>query len=256
MENNIFNFIPKNVATTLTIFLMTLIVGQFFSISNEIKRGRYIGQEFERIHTITVSGEGRVLKVPDLAEATISVVSKNLNLKAAQQENTAKADAIIKFLKEQNIKAEDIKTISYNIYPQYDYSQYGRKFLGYEIRNSINVKIRDFEKIGLIFDKAVKLGANEVSGLNFTIDKKEEAQKEARQKAIENAKQNAKALAEELNVILVRITNFSESGGYDYPQPLSVYKEMAGASSETPQIEAGQNEIIYKVSITYEIVSR
>ncbi len=258
MTSNIFENVPKNVFGALTVFLILTSIGQIFSISNEIKRGRYIGQEFERVHTITVSGEGEVEKIPDLAEITISVVSKNFDIKKAQQENSAKANAIIKFLNSEGIKKEDIKTNQYNIYPQYDYSQFGRKFLGYEIRNSLNVKVRDFEKIGLIFEKAIELGANEVSNLIFTIDKKEEAQKEARQKAINDAKEKARILADQLGLVLVRITYFSENSSSDYERPLYLGERMVeGASTEnTPQIEPGQNAIRSTVSITYEIAPK
>lgn len=258
LNNNLFEGVPKNVFWALTIFLILISVGQIFSISNEVKRGRYIGQEFERVHTITVSGEGKVEKIPDMAEITMSVVTKNFDLKKAQDENSSKVNAIIKFFTDQGIKKEDIKTSQYNIYPQYDYTQYGKKFLGYEIRNSLYVKIRDFEKIGLFFEKAVELGANEVSGLNFTIDKKDEAQKEARKKAIDNAKEKAKVLADQLGVVLVRITNFSEGGSYDYPRPLYAAEKAIGigGGGAAPQIEPGQNEIISNVSITYEIATK
>lgn len=258
VNNNLVEGAPKNVFWALTVFLILISVGQIFSISNEIKKGRYIGQEFERVHTISVSGEGKVEKIPDLAEITLSVVTKDFNLKKAQEENSLKANAIIKFLTDQGVKKEDIKTSQYNIDPQYDYSQYGRKFLGYEIRNSLNVKVRDFEKIGSIFEKAVELGANEVSNLTFTIDKKEEAQKEARKKAIDDAREKAKVLADQLGVILVRITNFSENREYDYPRPIYAVEKAVGfgGGADAPQIEPGQNEIRSNVLITYEIATK
>ncbi len=257
-NNNLLENIPKNVSWALTIFLILVSIGQIFSIINEIKKGRYIGQEFERVHTITVSGKGKIERVPDLAEMTISVFSKSFDLKKAQEENSIKANAIINFLSQQGIKKEDIKTSQYNIYPQYDYSQYGRKFLGYEIRNSLNVKVRDFGKIGLIIEKAVELGANEVYNLIFTIDKKEEVQNEARKKAIDNAREKAKVLADQLGVVLVRITNFSENSDYDLERSFYITEKtgIVGGSNEMPQIEPGQNEIKSSVSITYEIATK
>ena len=126
--------------------------------------------------------------------------------------------------------------------------------VGYEVTQSLEVKIRDMEKIGNIIEGATAAGANEVGSLQFTVDKEEEFKKQARKEAIEKAKAKAEELASQLGVNLVKITNFSESSVIPYFYGLEKAAAPAGmGAGETPQIETGENKIEVTVTITYEI---
>ena len=98
-------------------------------------------------------------------------------------------------------------------------------------------------------------GANEVSGLQFTVDDPKKPQEDARNQAIADAKAKAEKLASELGVKLSRITNYSESGG---SQPPILYGKafadgVGGGGGPLPDIQVGQNEVRSYVSVTYEI---
>ena len=245
----------------LTVFLLALTVYTVVVIQNKIKEGRYIGQEIESRNTITVFGKGEVYTRPDLAITIFSVVTEKKTVSEALSENTEKMNTIIDSMKEQGVEDKDLKTTSFNIYPRYDwynetrfYPQGRRVLVGYEVRQSLQVKIRDMEKIGEIIQKATNAGANQVGDLQFTIDNEDEFKKQARGQAIEKAQDKAKELASQLGVRLVRIVNFSESGVVPYYYGLEKIVGMGG-SEETaaPTIETGENKIEVNVIITYEI---
>lgn len=247
-----------NVIIFFFIFLTVLVA---VNIINEIKRGRYIGQEIERQNTISVSATGEVFAKPDLALISFSVKTEEKTVSEAMQENTEKMNATIDFMKAQGIEEKDLKTTSFNIYPRYEYRKEetetyiyppptGKRVLvGYEVIQSLQVKIRDMSKIGDIIEGATRAGANEVGGLQFIIDNEDEFKKQARKQAIEKAKDKAKELASHLGVRLVRISNFQESS--IIPRFYELEKAMGGG--ETPQIETGENLIEVTVFITYEI---
>jgi len=248
----------------LTLFLVVLIVLGAVDIMNKIKEGKYIGQGIEAKNTITVSDSGDVYAKPDLAVIDFSVVTDAKTVGQALSDNTAKMNAVVDSVKGMGIDAKDIKTTIFNIYPQYEWHEdtacsiypcpENRVLVGYEVTQQLEVKIRDLAKTGDIIQGATDAGANEVSNLYFTIDKEDDLKKQAREKAISKAKAKAKELADQLNIKLVRIVNFSESGVFPYPVPM--YKEEAtglGAGSAAPQIETGENKIEVTVSITYEI---
>jgi len=247
----------------LIVFLAALIASTSVGIQNKIKEGRYIGQEIETKNTITVSDKAEVYAKPDLALITFSVKNEAKQVSEAMEGNTKKMNAVISSIKKQGVKEKDLKTTTFNIYPRYEwrkveteiypYPPGKRVLIGYEVTQSLQVKIRALAKIGAIIQAATDAGANQVGNLSFTIDKQDEFKAKARKEAIKKAKDKAKELASQLGVRLVRITNFSESGVapryYGYKE---IAAPMAGGG-EVPQIKTGENKIEVAVSITYEI---
>jgi uncharacterized protein len=166
------------------------------------------------------------------------------------------------------VEEKDIKTVGYNVYPQYEWQQSactpggicppGRQILtGYEVRQTITVTVRDTEKAGELLSSVGELGASEVSSLTFTVDEDESLRDEARAAAIAQAKEKADELAEQLGVKLVRIVSFSESnGGYPVPYYGEAYGRggvMAQDAKLAPETPMGENTYISNVNITYEI---
>lgn len=244
----------------LNIFLAVLIISTAIDIQNKIKEGKYIGQEIEAKNTITVSDTGEIYAKPDLALATFSVITEAKTVSEAMGENTKRMNKVIDFVKGKGVEAKDLKTTILNIYPRYEwreeigippYPEGKRVLVGYEVRQSLEVKIRDMEKIGQIIEGATNAGANQVDDLQFTVDKQDEFLAQARKQAIDKAKAKGKELALQLGVKLVRITNFSESSVMPRYYGLKELETVGGA--EAPQIETGENKITVTVTITYEI---
>jgi uncharacterized protein YggE len=245
----------------LAVFLLALTVSTIVGTQNKIKEGKYIGQEIETRNTITVSGKGEVYAKPDLALTTFSVVTDKKTVAEAISENAKKMNAVIDFIKKQGVEDKDLKTVNFNISPRYEwydvtqfYPQGRRVLVGYEVQQSLEVKIRDMDKIGSIIQGATDSGANEVGDLQFTIDNQDELKKQAGGEAIEKAKNKAEELASQLGVRLVRITNFSESGVVPYYGLMKEAVGMGGSEeAAAPAIETGENKIEVDVTITYEI---
>ncbi len=251
-------------AAVFLIFLCSLTVYVIAGVSNKIKQGRYIGQEFESQNSITVSATGEIYAKPDLALTNFTVLTEKKTVSEAMKENTKKMNDIVAFMKEQGIKDKDLKTTNFYIYPRYEWLKSAncvppcpegkRTLVGYEITQSLQVKIRDLDKIGEIIQGATENGANQVGDLQFTIDQRDEVEKQARERAINEAKNKAKELASQLGVNLVRITSFSEGGGsryYESYAPKLMAADMVGGGA--PQIQTGENKIEIQVTITYEI---
>ncbi|MDD3386476.1 MAG: SIMPL domain-containing protein, partial [Candidatus Pacebacteria bacterium] len=166
---------------------------------------------------ISVSGLGEVYVTPDVGLITISVQTENRNVSVATDENSQKMNEVIEYIKSEGVESKDIKTTGYNINPRYEWNNdTGKRTLaGYEVSQSVNVKIRDLSKIGTIISNATSKGANDISSLSFIVDDDEEAKASAKEIAIQNAKEKAKELEKLLGIKMVRVVSFSEnSGGY------------------------------------------
>lgn len=214
--------------------------------------------------SFSVSAEGEVVAVPDVAEVTATVITEGgMDLGELQQDNTEKMNGLIEFVKEQGVDEKDIQTTSYNINPRYS-NRYcpdegecpPPEIVGYTVRQNVKIKMRDFSNIGSILSGVVEEGANSVSGLSFTIDDPTEVRAEARKKAIEKAKEKARAMAKDTGFSLGDLISINESTRSPY-QPVYFKEEALGmggsADMAAPTVEPGSQEVTVSVSLSYEI---
>jgi uncharacterized protein YggE len=239
---------------------------------NTLKENKYIGRGTYPGNVIAVNGKGEVKAVPDVATFSFSVTEEAKTVADAQDKEAKKMNQIIPALKAMGIEEKDIKTEGYNTYPKYDYStticpmssseisypcRTGKQTLtGYEVSQTVTVKIRNTEKSGEALTKVGSLGATNISGIQFVVDDMEKIQREARDKAIEDAKLQAKELSEKLGVKLVKVVNFYEGG--NSPMYYAMDSKMgmgmgAESASVAPALPVGENQYVSNVTITYEV---
>ena len=250
---------PPRVVLILGAILLLTAIGYLGALTrNAFKQYDYIGRTSEQIYTITVSGEGKVTAVPDIAKVSLGLVTSNSKVEVARQENVNKMNALIAAVKGLGVEGKDIETTQYTIAPQYDWTD-GRQVLrGYEVNQTVSVKIRDLEKVGTVLDAAGTAGANQVGGLDFTIDEPEVLRQQAREKALQNATDKATALAKIGNVKLGKLVSFNEDGGSTppafYERTMMLKAETDQASGAVPTMEPGSQDIISNVTVTYEVL--
>lgn len=218
--------------------------------------------------SFAVTADGKAIAVPDIAEFTFSVVTEGgKDLSSLQSQNTASTNGAIDFVKSEGVDSKDIQTSGYSISPRYEYSNCGSysgsnvcpppTIVGYTVTQSVDVKVRDFSKIGDILSGVVAKGANNVSSLNFTLDDPTSVEAEARAEAIKKAQVQADEIAKEGGFSVGRLLSIDES--QNMPQP--VYYNMSakesyglgGGPSAAPSIEAGSEEVRVSVTLRYEI---
>jgi uncharacterized protein YggE len=245
--------------------IAVLAIILIFVVAQHVSGGswEHSGSAADRPH-ITVMGKGEAFAVPDIGTFTFSVIENGKTVKEAQDNATDRTNKAIDYLKKAGIAEKDIKTVNYNVNPQYDYSKRACVssapcnpngiLVGYQTVATIEVKVRDTSKAGELLTGIGSLGVQNISSLNFTIDDDTAIVRQARQKAIDDAKTQAEQLAKDLKVRLVRIVDFQESGNY----PVFYSKAMAADSAApqaapVPQLPTGENKITSNVTITYEI---
>ncbi len=218
--------------------------------------------------TITVQGNGEAMMAPDVAYVSFTMQNKADTVADAQRQTTKEAEGALAFLDEQDIEKKDIKTLSYNISPEYSYPNpcgYGLpcpysgtpKIVGYQVSETMQVTIRDLAEVGVVLGGLGELGVENVSGPSFALDDATAGYNAARADAIEKAKKQAKEIEDQLGVSLGKIVNFSESTGGYYPMygkyDMGRGGMMEASVSPAPSIQPGENIYSASVSITYEI---
>lgn len=241
------------------VFLLVLTIYTLFAIQNTSKQTKYIGSSTGN-NVINISETGTVYAVPDVALVTFTTITEATTIDAALSNNREKTNRIIDFLKRQQIADVDMKTVDFNIYPQYEWQTKGvdlavyplgkRVIVGYEAVESVEATVRDTEQIGRDIQGSLEAGASQVSGLTFIISNEEALKKQAREQAIANAKTKATEIAKNLKVSLGEPVSFTES--YYSPIYNSKGTPTSGTGSNM-EIVVGENKIEVTVNVSYEI---
>lgn len=208
----------------------------------------------------SVAGSGTVYAKADIANINVGLKTGAKKTAAeATKESTDKMNSIIAELKKLKIEEKDIKTSDYNLNPLYNWTNdKGQELIGYEVTQTLTLKIRDLSKIGDVIAKTTEQGANQIGNINFTIDDEFALKNQARELAIKKAKEKAQLIANQAGMKLGNVKSVTEnSEPVVYPMYSNAKMDLAvGGGREalaSPTIQTGQNEIKVDVTLVYEV---
>ncbi|MFH0851646.1 MAG: SIMPL domain-containing protein [Candidatus Peregrinibacteria bacterium] len=232
--------------------LLVLIAGGFYLT------GKIIEQKDFTPMVISVDADGKVSAPPDIAVVSFGVQTGRQG--TAQQAIKLLADKmqeVIDAVKKDGIEEKDISTDSLSLNPAYDWKDGQQISRGFEANQTLHVKVRNLDKIGDLLSAVTTAGANQIGGVEFTMDDPEKLQAMAREKAITKAEAKAQKLAAQLGKSLKRLKGFSEGGGYAPPMPYAKANVMmdraGGVSLESVPVPTGEQDITVTVLLTYEL---
>jgi len=200
---------------------------------------------------ITVTGEATASVVPDLAMIRGGVTTQGKTAKEASDANAKEMTAVIDALKAAGIAERDIQTTRLSIYPQQDPNKAGKaRIIGFQASNQVNVKLRDINKIADALDRMISAGANEISGVSFSVSDPSKALDAARKDAVADAKRKAEIYATAAGVGLGRAVVIQEEGTPALFQP----KAMVMRAAAAPPVQPGEETLRISVTIGYELM--
>jgi hypothetical protein len=210
---------------------------------------------------ISVTGTGEVSAAPDTAFINSGVTTQGATAREALDANTKAMNDLLATLKEAGIEARDVQTSGFSVSPNYVYTDardangytLPPKINGYQVYNTVNVRIRDLETLGAVLDKQVTVGANTINGITFSVADPSKLYDEARKAAFADAKEKAGLYAEAAGEALGLLKSVSESQGYDAPQPYMMKAvDMAAASAPVP-VATGELSFSINVQVTWSV---
>lgn len=213
------------------------------------------GTDPSRYTRVRVGGDAIVQAQPDTAIVTISVVTQERQALNAQQENANKSDAVVRAVKAVAGTGAEVRTSGYSLIPQRIYKEnQPPTIVGFEARNSVTVTLSDLTRVGAVIDAASQSGANDISGIAFTLRKDRTARDQALGEATRVAIGKAQVIAQALNGRVVRVVEVQEEG---LVRPLPMYEAQvdtmrARVGAATP-IEVGTLDINSRVQLIAEI---
>jgi uncharacterized protein len=192
--------------------------------------------------SLTVSGEGVVLAVPDRAQISAGVETRAQTAKAALQTNAAAMEDVLRALRAGG--GSDVTTETVSLSTSFDEQGAPNGFVASNVASATVA----FAKAGALIDAAVAAGANTVYGPSPSRSDVDALYREALAKAVADAAGRATVLAKAAGRELGRVTAISESGA-----PVPVFAKAEAARDASTPVESGPQETSATVSVTYAL---
>ena len=207
----------------------------------------------EAAGTIAVTGTGRVVVTPDLADVRLGVSMARPTVEAARADAARTMEAILAAVDAADVPRRDVRTSLLSVQPRYDYRD-GRapSLTGYELANVVEVTVRDLARLAAVVDGALGAGATSLDHLSFRLADQSGAEREARQAAMADARARADVLAEAGGLTIVGVADIVEGvvPGPPIPRSKGAERMMLAADAATP-VEAGSTEVAVTVTVTF-----
>ena len=204
------------------------------------------------LRTISITGHGEARGRPDIAVIQAGVTTNAPTAAAALSANTTRMNAVFAALKKLGVPDRNIQTSGFSVFPQYTNgdNNAARRLTGYQVSNSVSVRLEDVDRTGPALDALVAAGANQMNGISFDIAKPEPLLDQARTEAVNDARHRAGVYAKAAGVSLGSIQSISESGG-GAPPPRPMYR-MAVMADAAP-VAPGEQSLSADVTMVWEI---
>lgn len=205
--------------------------------------------------SIAVQGQGEVSATPDMAMISSGVTTQGATAREALDANSSAMEELMAALEAAGIDARDVQTSNFSVSPNYVYSDardsngytLPPKIQGYQVSNSVSVRVRDIEQLGAILDRSVDVGANTINGISFMVADPTALLDEARKAAFADARRKAELYAATAGEALGELEAITESQGYSSPEPMAMYARADAAS-----VPVAAGEMTFAVNVTVE----
>jgi uncharacterized protein YggE len=202
---------------------------------------------------ITVSGTADVAGTPDTLRLDLSMVATAASVTEALAKANGAANAVQKSLLGSGVTKEDLQTSGLNIAPGYDYTNPGTpRLTGFEVSESLGVKLRDLGRAGDAIGKAVGAGGNavRVNGVGLDLEDTGVLVSRARGAAFADARNKAEQYARAAGRSLGEVVSIAESVAS--PTPISVPPVSIAKQSDAP-IQPGSQNVNVSVTVVFAL---
>jgi uncharacterized protein YggE len=199
---------------------------------------------------VVTAGDGVVQAIPDRAWVSVTAESRAGSPRDAQKKNADAMKPVQDRLRAAGIPDGSIRTIEYDLQPDWEYTGNQRVLRGYVARNTIEVRVDSVDRIGELLDLVVSAGATSVGGVRFDLKDRPRLEREALRLAVADARARAEAAASGAGRTIDRILRIEEQG-VSSPPPVVFRATLAAEQrSGEPPIASGQIEVRAHVTLT------
>ncbi len=203
---------------------------------------------------VTVTGEGRSDRKPDIAVVSLGVSHQAETAGEAMAQMAGGMTAVLATLTDAGVAPADVQTGQLTLEAAYNYDT-GSSYppvIGFIATQTVDVRVREVAAVGPVLDAVTAEGANRVNGVFFALDDQAAALEEARMEAVADGRARAEFYAGAAGVTLGPLLQISEGSAFGGPQPLYDGRLAQEAAAPTP-VAPGQVTISATVTMTFAI---
>jgi uncharacterized protein YggE len=215
---------------------------------------------------IWVTGRASVSVDPDLVLLNVGVEAIAETVAEARGQAADAMDAIVAAVKAKGLEDKDVQTLSFNIWPQYEYPEVEENgvrvrkqtLVGYTVSNTARIKIRDVDAVGTIIDEVAEAGGDytRINGIQFSIEDPKPYMTDLREQAVEDAMAKAEHFATLTDVAVGDLLFISEVGRgvdvRDFAQDSRVMMALESAAAAT-SVSGGELQLSLNVQAVFAI---
>lgn len=204
---------------------------------------------------IVTQGEAVVKRAPDRAWIRIASEARAPKPADAQRQAASAMSSTQQSIASRGgVAADAIKTVSYSLQPDMEYSGGTARVRGYIARNEIEVRVDAMDRLGEILDAAGSAGATSIAGMRFDIKDRETVERDALRQAVRNAMARAEAMAVGAGRSLGPIVRIEEAGApIVTPMPYQTMMRAGGEAQMGTPITPGEIDVRAHVTLTVAI---
>lgn len=208
---------------------------------------------------IQVVGEGEVEATPDTAIFQVGVEVRRPTVAEVREVAANTMQQVLAAVRQAGVDERHVRTQNLSVAPDYEYSEQGRRLLGYVATNQVEVRTTDLAGLGALMDGAVRAGGDDarLDGLRFELDEADQVRAQAREEAMQKARAQATQLATLLEVELGEPLSVEEVVSGGGPEPIMMRAEMARGddAAQTP-VQPGTTRVIVQLRVRWAIRAR
>ncbi len=207
---------------------------------------------------ITVLGEAELQVVPDEVVITMAVETSDKNLVAAKKSNDDRVRKVIALAEKYKIEPKYIQTGQISIEPRYRNDYEKREFIGYFVRKSIVIQLKDLSKFEDFFGSILEQGVNYIYGIQFQSSELNKYKNQVQALAVKAAKEKATMLASQLGQKIGEPYLIREEGTNFIPVEVGRYSAIKAydqnlADSGESTIAPGQIRVKAALTVSFEL---
>ncbi len=216
-----------------------------------------VAQTISSPPVIVTQGEAVLKRAPDQAWLTVATEQRESQPTEARRKGAEAMTAVQAALKRAGVPGDAIRTTSFSLSPDVEWVGGRSTIRGYVMRNQIEVRVDNLERLPAVIDavNSPKAAGLSIVGPRFDLKNRRAAENEALQRAVELALERAQAIAAGARRTVGPIARI-EAHAVDGmpPRPMLMTQSMGTARQETATpITPGEIEIRAVATVTVEI---